>query len=238
MDCITRGKYGYIDPDGKKREFTYVSGLPCDAGAEDQAQGGDNNELSIQDPIDPAERFRTAQAVQLTDSEIPDSARPRPQRPQAEAAPAVQDQARIRARPRPQTAVRTGSPAAGSAFEDLLNVAGDEQLTVAAPTRRPAQPNRRPVQPVASPAPAGQFDFDSEVDSFTLNKPALTFDPAEQPKAVGPNFSSELVFDPSSGTFKTELRQSIAGQEDIRISQAAQPQGAAAAAAFFLARKV
>ena len=25
-DCITRGKYGYIDPDGKRREFTYTSG--------------------------------------------------------------------------------------------------------------------------------------------------------------------------------------------------------------------
>ena len=33
LDCITRGKYGYIDPDGKRREFTYVSGLPCDTDA-------------------------------------------------------------------------------------------------------------------------------------------------------------------------------------------------------------
>lgn len=29
-DCVVRGKYGYIDPDGNKREFTYVSGNPCD----------------------------------------------------------------------------------------------------------------------------------------------------------------------------------------------------------------
>ncbi len=34
VDCITRGKYGYIDPEGKKREFTYVSGLPCETGDE------------------------------------------------------------------------------------------------------------------------------------------------------------------------------------------------------------
>ncbi|CAG0878916.1 unnamed protein product [Darwinula stevensoni] len=29
-DCIVRGKYGYVDPTGVKREFTYVQGLPCD----------------------------------------------------------------------------------------------------------------------------------------------------------------------------------------------------------------
>lgn len=29
-DCVVRGKYGYVDPDGNKREFTYVSGNPCD----------------------------------------------------------------------------------------------------------------------------------------------------------------------------------------------------------------
>lgn len=26
-DCVVRGKYGYVDPDGNKREFTYVSGI-------------------------------------------------------------------------------------------------------------------------------------------------------------------------------------------------------------------
>uniref|UniRef100_A0A182KCY2 Uncharacterized protein n=1 Tax=Anopheles christyi TaxID=43041 RepID=A0A182KCY2_9DIPT len=53
-DCVVRGKYGYIDPDGNKREFTYVSGNPCDPnnpdGSEeeenDRAEGGqeDSNE--------------------------------------------------------------------------------------------------------------------------------------------------------------------------------------------------
>lgn len=30
VDCITRGKYGYVDPDGVRREYTYSSGIPCD----------------------------------------------------------------------------------------------------------------------------------------------------------------------------------------------------------------
>merc|ERR1719461_2618390 len=37
VDCITRGKYGYIDPDGVKREYTYTSGLPC-TGDEEESE--------------------------------------------------------------------------------------------------------------------------------------------------------------------------------------------------------
>lgn len=29
-DCVTRGKYGYVDPEGVKREYAYESGVPCD----------------------------------------------------------------------------------------------------------------------------------------------------------------------------------------------------------------
>ena len=45
IDCITRGKYGYIDPDGKRREFTYVSGLPCDEGAQEGDGFEDSNDI-------------------------------------------------------------------------------------------------------------------------------------------------------------------------------------------------
>ncbi|XP_017770190.1 PREDICTED: activating signal cointegrator 1 complex subunit 2 homolog isoform X2 [Nicrophorus vespilloides] len=30
VDCITRGKYGYVDPDGVKREYTYETGGTCE----------------------------------------------------------------------------------------------------------------------------------------------------------------------------------------------------------------
>ncbi|KAF5270961.1 hypothetical protein FQA39_LY08264 [Lamprigera yunnana] len=47
-DCVVRGKYGYIDPDGNKREFTYVSGNPCDPNApkeeEDELPEEESNE--------------------------------------------------------------------------------------------------------------------------------------------------------------------------------------------------
>lgn len=41
-DCITRGKYGYIDPDGVRREYTYSQGLPCDKNKKEHSED-DNN---------------------------------------------------------------------------------------------------------------------------------------------------------------------------------------------------
>ncbi|RZF49040.1 hypothetical protein LSTR_LSTR016850, partial [Laodelphax striatellus] len=46
-DCVTRGKYGYIDPDGVRREYSYSSGIPCDPAAsksDNEQAGSSNNE--------------------------------------------------------------------------------------------------------------------------------------------------------------------------------------------------
>lgn len=239
VDCITKGKYGYIDPDGKRREFTYVSGLPCEIGEEGEI---DEDVEEIEDPIDPSDRFRTSQAVQLSEDEIPDSARPQqrqPVRPPVNNAGRIRDPAVANRRPRPQAAsldTRGQSP-----LDSLLSVAdgaaaGARRPAAAArrPANRPAAGGRRPSVPAR-----GAFNFDSELDSFTLNKPALTFaqQPAERPKSaqgapaasptpVGPSFSSELVFNPATGTFQTELRQGVAGGSgEIRLSNAAAPSG-------------
>lgn len=40
IDCITRGKYGYVDPDGLKREYNYETGIPCDKAKEEQDEKG------------------------------------------------------------------------------------------------------------------------------------------------------------------------------------------------------
>jgi len=282
VDCITRGKYGYIDPDGKKREFTYVSGLPCNITDEESEEN-----VQQEDPINPNDRFRTSAAVQLSADEIPNSARPRQRNPQVQRpapvpAPRAQPQPRPSADLRPQQqfssfqqqpqqpqrapATRLRDPALlnrapvqpaqagqGGALQNLFNIIGDQQPTPLpaqrprqpSPTLRPIQqsPTLRPIQ--QSPAPAvtrpriqpqtprpspSVFDFDSELDSFTLNKPAISFDksapPPAQEDAPKPNFSTELVFDPASGTFKTELRQALPGGEEVRISNDAAPSGA------------
>lgn len=247
VDCITRGKYGYIDPDGKKREFTYVSGLPCDITDEDNAGTITDDEDSLQreDPIAPNDRFRTSDPIQLADDEIPQSARPRqrqpsrpaqdfssfaPEQPIQRPAPAtrVRDPALNNRRPRP------GQQNTG-ALQSLLNIANGDQAQQQAlpPTRAPQPAVTRPASPPRTPRPTAArpsvFDFDSAVDDFTLNKPALTFDdePKKPASPTGPNFSTELVFDPASGTFKTELRQALPNGEEIRTSDDAAPSGAA-----------
>ncbi|CAH0399848.1 unnamed protein product [Chilo suppressalis] len=40
VDCITRGKYGYVDPDGLKREYNYETGIACDKNNPNQEEKG------------------------------------------------------------------------------------------------------------------------------------------------------------------------------------------------------
>lgn len=44
-DCVVRGKYGYIDPEGMRREYTYVTGNPCDPNAPKVANPEDPESL-------------------------------------------------------------------------------------------------------------------------------------------------------------------------------------------------
>ncbi|XP_049845868.1 uncharacterized protein LOC126298553 [Schistocerca gregaria] len=39
VDCVVKGKYGYIDPDGVRREYTYNSGIPCDKNRQSENSG-------------------------------------------------------------------------------------------------------------------------------------------------------------------------------------------------------
>lgn len=38
IDCITRGKYGYVDPDGVRREYSYETGAKCDEPEEQELE--------------------------------------------------------------------------------------------------------------------------------------------------------------------------------------------------------
>uniref|UniRef100_A0A6B2E799 Putative conserved secreted protein n=1 Tax=Phlebotomus kandelakii TaxID=1109342 RepID=A0A6B2E799_9DIPT len=42
IDCITHGRYGYIDPDGEKREYTYETGIQCDPNKRDEESDEDD----------------------------------------------------------------------------------------------------------------------------------------------------------------------------------------------------
>ena len=46
-DCVVRGKYGYVDPDGVKREYEYQSGNPCDP----NKRGQEEEEEELEDVV-------------------------------------------------------------------------------------------------------------------------------------------------------------------------------------------
>jgi len=211
-DCITRGKYGYIDPEGVKREYSYTSGLACEEGEgnEDDLQNLEGERV-IEDTVDPKERFRQTVSEQLTADQIPQAARPRrpiQRRPQ-EPAPARQESAQ------------------DSQFANFG--AGRQNV----PQRRPAPRPRPQAAPAPRPAPVparpqtqaqGSFDFDAELDGFTLNRPALSFEAANQAAANPSSFSSSIAFNQNTGTFQTSLQQNVAGQS-LNVQNAAAPQG-------------
>lgn len=43
-DCVTRGRYGYVDPDGMKREYNYETGIQCDPNKRDLEEPEEENE--------------------------------------------------------------------------------------------------------------------------------------------------------------------------------------------------
>ncbi|XP_058823468.1 uncharacterized protein LOC131684525 [Topomyia yanbarensis] len=46
IDCVTRGSYGYVDPDGEKREYSYETGILCDPNKRDE-----ENEEELEEEI-------------------------------------------------------------------------------------------------------------------------------------------------------------------------------------------
>ena len=249
-DCITRGKYGYIDPDGVKREYTYTSGLPCEVGDDDDLQQIDGD-INVEDPVDPRERFRQTQNEQLTEAQIPQAARPRRpiQRRPAQETPIGETNtfanfggnAQRAQVPERRPVVNRGNQASGNALQNLQAIATGAPTAQAAPvrpapTRAPVRIAQRPVQ--ASPRPAapvnqGTFDFDAELEGFTLNRPSITFEQNRQnaPAAPASSFQSQLSFNQNAGTFQTNLQQNIQGGQQINLRNNNAPSGAATTAA-------
>jgi len=211
VDCITRGKYGYIDPEGVKREYTYTSGLPCTGDEEDEASLQNlDGEISIEDPVDPKERFRQTVSEQLSEEQIPVAARPR--RP-------------VQRRPSP--AQEKPAPAAPAAPASQFANFGANRAVV--PERRPTPTRVAPRPRPAAPA-AGSFDFDAELDGFTLNRPAIKFEANSAAAAANPNsFSSSIAFNQNTGTFQTSLQQNVQGGAALNLQNQAAPAGTTAA---------
>lgn len=279
-DCVVRGKYGYVDPDGNKREFTYVSGNPCDPNnpegneeeAVDSVENSDENipqnyprrptpprpqppRPSPTTTRPPTTVFQNiynvpqAQSAEEEDENIPQTiqiGRPRPTARQQQQQAPVQ----VSQRPRVQIVNTTPTP---TQFYHSTQPVSITPRPYKPQTNLPATTYKPPIQIVTQKAvttPAvysstrygnqkqGNVDFDAEFKNFQKNNNAISsstpaivtapkqFKPSPQLNSGtnNPIYESQLIFDPSSGQYDTQLYQQLPQSEgDFSVNHRIQP---------------
>ncbi|XP_075974328.1 uncharacterized protein LOC142975400 [Anticarsia gemmatalis] len=255
-DCVVRGKYGYIDPDGNKREFTYVSGNPCDPNKPDD----EDQEPAAPDSAerdDPEPNYPTRPAPRPTTPRPPttffqndfrdadeDEAEEEPlqhirqrvvQRPTLPPRrPAYQPQP-IAITPRPvQVTTPRTLPPATTFRPQLVQVTAKPQPQIQyspAPKYSPS-----PAPAIGTTIRPGAIDFAAEFAKFhrenqlqstttaaAPNPTKATLQAAPAPSG-NPLYSTELVYDPSSGQYNTQLFQTLPQTKgELNLNQRLQP---------------
>nr|XP_026486442.1 E1A-binding protein p400-like [Vanessa tameamea] len=255
-DCVVRGKYGYIDPDGNKREFTYVSGNPCDPNKPDdeeqEAQAPESAERDDPEPnypSRPAYRPTTARpATTYFQNDFRDAdeepeeeplqhirqrvvQRPQPARPALRPTYQAQ-QIAITPRPVPVTTPRALPPATTFRPHQVVQVTPKPQIQYSPEPEYSPAPTPTAVLNSGRP---GQIDFAAEFAKFhrdnqgpsttpaSLNAPTKTTHAAPSPSG-NPLYSTELVYDPSSGHYDTQLFQALPQTKgELNLNQRLQP---------------
>ncbi|XP_037795091.1 soluble scavenger receptor cysteine-rich domain-containing protein SSC5D-like [Penaeus monodon] len=151
LDCIVEGKYGYVDPDGIRREFTYTSGNQCDPNA---TPSPDGEEVVL--PLN--DQFLTqTQERRLSDSELTELNFNRRRRPVVHR--------RLRPVSRPQVIrtqqVAVEEPVTQAPAPQFTTPASFNRFTTPSSFRRPTTTlqETRPTTPefVETPAPTTVF---------------------------------------------------------------------------------
>ncbi|XP_045768242.1 proteoglycan 4-like [Maniola jurtina] len=252
-DCVVRGKYGYVDPDGNKREFTYVSGNPCDPNKPNEDEEPDSPAIDSAERDDPEPNYPTRPVIRPTTArpattyfqndfrdadEEPEEEplqhirqrvvqRPQPARPAPR--PAYQpQQIAITPRPVPITTARALPPATTFRPQQIIQVTPRPQIQYSpepeySPSPAPALSSNRP----------GQIDFAAEFAKFHRDNQGPTtpsaFNTASKSTnapapSSNPLYSTELVYDPSSGSYDTQLFQSLPQTKgELNLNQRLQP---------------
>lgn len=254
-DCVVRGKYGYIDPDGNKREFTYVSGNPCDPNKPNEEDEPEAPALDSAERDDGVPNYPTRVAPRPTtprppttffqndfrdadedeDDEPVQAIQPVRQRVVQRPAlrrPAYQPQPiAITPRPLPVTTARALPPA--TTFRpQLLQITAKPQIQYSPEPNYSPSPS--PIATTARPGP-GQIDFAAEFAKFhrenqlqgstSATAASPTKATAASPSPSGnPLYSTELVYDPSSGQYNTQLFQTLPQTKgELNLNQRLQP---------------
>lgn len=205
---MVRGKYGYIDPDGNKREFSYVQGNPCDPNAisnedEEDQPGKPNEEENI-----PANRPNVPVNVP----------RPKPKKNRPTTTLFQQtfgdfEQPQPQPQPQPQLQLQSST---------TPRQPGRQQLQQDAP-RRPSQisPSVNAFPSTVAPSQLRPTPGVENLETAIRNLPQPSG--KAQQVSAGPNsplYTTELVFDPATGQYNTVIFQQVPKQSaGININQ-------------------
>ena len=244
-DCVVRGKYGYIDPDGNKREFTYVSGNPCDP----------NNPDGEEEPTPEEETEENLPQNQNYPKRLPQ--RPAPNRPvvaqttprapttvfqnnynpysqQQEAEEEEEENVPTYIAPRPvRPLLRNPTTPASVRYTPVTATPRPIQTQPPATTYRPqVAVTQRPVTlqsfPSTTPSsgPRRPIDFNTEFQKFQDENAGKGATSGPKVSSNGGNaiYQSQLVFDPATGQYDANLYQQLpkAGG-DFELNQRIQP---------------
>lgn len=165
LDCIVEGKYGYVDPDGVRREFTYTSGNQCDPNAT-PSPDGEEVVLPLNDQFLTQTQERRLSDTELTELNFNRRRRPVVQEQQQVQVPVrTPSSRRLRPVARPQVIrtqqVAVEEPVTQAPAPQFTTPPSFNRFTTPASFRRPPTTvqETRPTTPefVETPAPTTVF---------------------------------------------------------------------------------
>jgi len=209
-DCVVRGKYGYVDPDGNKREFTYVQGNPCDPNAVAAEEDDDQ-------PGKPGEEENIPANIPVN------AGKPKPKKNRPTTTLFQQTFGDFEPQPQSQPSTTPRPP-------------GRQQLqpSFQESPRRPPPQILSPTTAAPPPPPPQFLSGAGNLESAIRNlpQPSSPSGKVQLQSPTGPNsplYTTELVFDPATGQYNTVIFQQVPKQEaGININQRLPLQGATA----------
>ncbi|KAK7082384.1 hypothetical protein SK128_002998 [Halocaridina rubra] len=203
LDCVVNGKYGYVDPDGVRREFTYTSGNRCDPNAVVDPETQEIPALPLNDQF-----LQQTQEQKLSEQELDQIQFNRKRRPVQTVRPQTQTIVSNSPRRRPQSRpaprpVEEPQPVFVATTEAPTPVfttpTSFNRFTTPASFRR-AQQGRFPaeVQETKRPEPQPAFAPEEELPQDTRQTTHQAFRPPEgpsfrpTPKPIAFDFDTEF----------------------------------------------
>ncbi|CAI6369190.1 unnamed protein product [Macrosiphum euphorbiae] len=209
-DCVVRGKYGYVDPDGNKREFTYVQGNPCDPNAV-------NSEEDDDQPGKPSEKENIPANIPVN------AGRPKPKKNRPTTTLFQQTFGDFEPQPQSQPSTTPRQP-------------GRQQMQQPSFQESPRRPPPQILSSTTAAPPQQFISGAGNLDSAIRNlpQPSSPSGKVQLQSPTGPNsalYTTELVFDPATGQYNTVIFQQVPKQQaGININQRLPLQGATAPA--------